>query len=284
MSIDLFLSHDMSLLSYTYKSISIVCKINTGNFDARAFGRIESWAACLGQVLFSLGPGYGIGLTYAASLDDPKIDLMKTAAIVATVNASFSIFSGFYTFSVVGNLAHVTGDSIEKITEAAGQGLAFVVAPVTMMEFGSAANVMSVLFFSMLFSLGIDTIFAYIEGISAILEGIFHMLKKESYLTRFRAILVTCIVLFLLALPYSTRLAEHLMKTVGFFADTLMLLVGVALMMLAFNVDFTYERINTTIRSTDHYLWKWYGKSTFFFTASVGTLFLALYLFVNTIK
>lgn len=80
MSIDLFLSHDMSLLSYTYKSISIVCKINTGNFDARAFGRIESWAACLGQVLFSLGPGYGIGLTYAASLDDPKIDLMKTAA------------------------------------------------------------------------------------------------------------------------------------------------------------------------------------------------------------
>lgn len=166
-----------------------------GRIDPTAFGRIEVWAACLGQVLFSLGPGYGIGLAYASTLEDPKINLAKMCAIVAGVNAGFSIFSGFYTFSVVGNVAYETGKSIEEITKNAGQGLAFVVAPVALLNFGEASNIMSVLFFLMLFSLGIDTIFAYIEGIADHFHGYSHWLRIERYVTRFRTILAASVVL-----------------------------------------------------------------------------------------
>ena len=204
--------------------------------------------------------------------------------MVSSINAAFSIFAGFYTFSVVGNLAHITGEPIEKITEEAGQGLAFVVAPVTMMEFGNAANVMAVLFFVMLFSLCVDTIFAYIEGIAAHIDGISHMLHKEKYVNRLSTITMTCVLLFLTALPYATRLAGEIMNSVDFFTNTLALLVACAIMSLAFNVDFTYKRIDMTIESTEHSLYKWYGRSTFHFFVPLGSLFLALYLFVKTIQ
>ena len=166
-----------------------------GRIDPTAFGKLEVWAMCLGQVLFSLGPGFGIGLAYASSIEDPKINLAKMCAIVAGINAGFSIFSGFYTFSVVGNLAYETGKSIEEVTNDAGQGLAFVVAPVALLSFGAASNIMSVLFFMMLFSLGIDTIFANIETIAAHLDGYSHWFRIERHVTRFRAILATSVVL-----------------------------------------------------------------------------------------
>ena len=43
---------------------------------------------------------------------------------------------------------------------------------------------MSVLFFLMLFTLGIDSIFAYVETIVAFIDGAAHMFKKEHYLRR----------------------------------------------------------------------------------------------------
>lgn len=119
-----------------------------GKFDASKFGEITVWSSCLGQVLFSLGPGLGIGMSYASTLKDPKVNLAKMTAIVASVNALFSIFGGFYTFAVVGNVAYTTGESIDDITSNAGQGLAFVVAPVAMESFGSAANISKFILFA----------------------------------------------------------------------------------------------------------------------------------------
>ena len=126
----------------------------------------------------------GVAMSYASSLDDPEVNVAKTCAIVAIVNALFSIFGGFYTFAVVGNVAYVTEEPIQDITDNAGQGLAFLVAPVAMNSFQGGANIMSVLFFLMLFTLGIDSIFAYVETIVAFIDGAAHMFKKEHYLRR----------------------------------------------------------------------------------------------------
>lgn len=182
-----------------------------GKFDVKKFGELSVWATCLGQVLFSLGPGLGIGMSYASTLEDPKVDIAKMTAIVASVNALFSIFGGFYTFAVVGNVAYTTGESIQDITDNAGQGLAFVVAPVAMESFGSAANIMSVLFFLMLFTLGIDTVFAFVEAITAFIDGVAHIYGKDQYLNRKATMLVTCVSLYLTSLPYATRLGPYIM-------------------------------------------------------------------------
>lgn len=53
---------------------------------------------------------------------------------------------------------------------------------------------MSVLFFLMLFTLGIDSIFAFVETIVAFIDGAAHMFKKEHYLRRMATMWVISIL------------------------------------------------------------------------------------------
>ena len=53
--------------------------------------------------------------------------------------------------------------------------------------------------------------------------------------------------------------------------------------MLAISFDFKYIRVNQTMEGTGHNLQSWYGKPTFYFLAPIGSLFLAMYLLINTI-
>ena len=54
--------------------------------------------------------------------------------------------------------------------------------------------------------------------------------------------------------------------------------------MLALCIDFTYKRVMQTVNDTGHAFSKYYAWPTFYFFAPVGSLFLALYLFINTIR
>ena len=79
----------------------------------------------------------------------------------------------------------------------------------------------SVLFFLMLFTLGIDTVFAYVEVITCFIDGVAHNYGKEQYLNRKMTTFVTCFSLFLMSLPYSTRLAPYIMEVIDFLTQTL---------------------------------------------------------------
>ena len=54
--------------------------------------------------------------------------------------------------------------------------------------------------------------------------------------------------------------------------------------MLALCIDFKYNRVMQTVNDTGHAFSKYYAWPTFYFFAPVGSLFLALYLFINTIR
>ena len=53
--------------------------------------------------------------------------------------------------------------------------------------------------------------------------------------------------------------------------------------MLAICFDFKYKRITDTMLGTGHTISKWYAIPTFAFFAPIGSLFLAMYLLINTI-
>lgn len=74
------------------------------------------------------------------------------------------------------------------------------------------------------------------------------------------------------------------MNCIDFFTNTLALLLANFVMVLAFNLDFRYRRINITILSTENRLNVLYGRATFHFFAPIGSLFLAIYLFVKTVQ
>lgn len=136
-----------------------------GRFEVQKLWNARTWAAACGQILFSMSPGLGTVITYS-SYAKPKEDVYRACLIVSFSNCLFSIFAALATFSLVGHMASQSGVSVEALATRSGSGLAFVTMAEAMQYFGSAANAMSVLFFSTLFLLGLDSAYAVSLSIS----------------------------------------------------------------------------------------------------------------------
>ncbi|KAL3939843.1 MAG: hypothetical protein SGBAC_005501, partial [Bacillariaceae sp.] len=134
-------------------------KFFIGRFEIEYLWNARTWAAACGQALFSMSPGLGTVITYS-SYAKPKEDVYRACLIVSFSNCLFSIFAAFATFSLVGHMALQSGVSVEDLATRSGSGLAFITMAEAMQYFGSAANAMSVLFFSTLFLLGLDSAYA----------------------------------------------------------------------------------------------------------------------------
>lgn len=116
--------------------------------------RLEVWSDAAVQIFFSLGPGWG-GIINMASYNRFRNRNRWDAIAIPVINCSTSIFAGFVVFSVLGFMAKRTGLPVEHVATG-GPGLAFVTYPeaIAMMPW---PNLWAVLFFFMLFLLGIDT-------------------------------------------------------------------------------------------------------------------------------
>ena len=77
-----------------------------GKFEASKFASLKMWATVLGQILFSLGCGFGTAITYS-SFVDKKEDVYKAGIIVSVANSAYSLvcftlpdgFSGIFELS-----------------------------------------------------------------------------------------------------------------------------------------------------------------------------------------
>ena len=92
------------------------------------------------------------------------------AAVVSSLDFLTSIIASCVVFSILGFLSEKLGVPIGSVAEK-GQGLAFVVYP-TALAYLPGAWIWAVLFFIMLFFLGLDSEFALLEtALTAIYDG-----------------------------------------------------------------------------------------------------------------
>lgn len=155
---------------------------------------VEVWANAASQTFYSFGIACG-SLVTLASYNDFKNNCLKDALIVTAANAFTSVYAGFAIFAMLGFLAHQMGVSVEEVAQD-GPGLAFVAYPEAILRL-PAPTVWSLLFFFMLFILGLGSQFAGIEALCCtILDKWPKMRKYQSYVT-----LGICCVCFLLAIP-----------------------------------------------------------------------------------
>lgn len=112
------------------------------------------WIDAAAQIFFSLGPGFGT-IIALSSYNKKNNNIYRDAILTSTINMLTSILSGFVVFSTLGHMAYVQGKSIHEVVEP-GPGLIFVTYPqaISMMPF---APFWAVIFFFMLFTLGIDS-------------------------------------------------------------------------------------------------------------------------------
>ncbi len=120
------------------------------------------WLAAYGQVFFSLSIGFGVMMAYASYLP-PKSDIVNNAFIIALADAGTAFLAGFAVFSTLGYYTYTEGLPIDKIISSSIP-LAFITFPTIINELPIFRQLFGVLFFLMLFFLGIDSAFSLVEA------------------------------------------------------------------------------------------------------------------------
>jgi len=120
------------------------------------------WADAYGQIFFSLSIGFAIMLAYSSYLPK-KSDINNNAAITVFINCGFSMLAGVMIFSVLGNMAHATGQSVADVA-GAGVGLAFVTIPAAINTMPAPAF-FGTLFFICLTMAGVSSHISIVEAV-----------------------------------------------------------------------------------------------------------------------
>ncbi|XP_014103700.2 sodium-dependent neutral amino acid transporter B(0)AT3 [Bactrocera oleae] len=160
------------------------------------------WLEAGTQIFFSLGLAFG-GLIAFSSYNPANNNCYRDAILVSLTNCGTSMFAGVVVFSVIGFKATSTFDRCneerqsliaqnrttnlpvcdlqkELANSASGTGLAFIIFTEAINQF-PGAQIWAVLFFLMLFTLGIDSQFGTLEGVvtSLVDMKLFPNLPKE---------------------------------------------------------------------------------------------------------
>jgi solute carrier family 6 amino acid transporter-like protein 5/7/9/14 len=180
----------------------------------------EVWYQAAIQIFYSLGVAFG-GLETMASYNRFHNNVHRDSWIVAILNCATSVFAGFVIFSVIGHMSYRTGQDVDKVA-AYGPGLAFVAYPAGL-ALMPAAPFWSILFFLMLFTLGLDSQFAMMETVITAISDIFPVLRESKKKAIFT--FAVCSALFLLGLPQCARNGVLVMNLFDWYSAGFSLLV-----------------------------------------------------------
>ncbi|OWF48157.1 Sodium- and chloride-dependent betaine transporter [Mizuhopecten yessoensis] len=130
----------------------------------------QIWLEAAMQVFYSLGPVWG-GVTTIASYHKFRGNILKNTMIIVAVHTFSNCLCGLVVFSILGFLAHEAGLSITEVAES-GPGLVFLVYPEFLTRL-PLPQIWAVIFFSMLFMVGLDSQLGCLETLISALMDIF---------------------------------------------------------------------------------------------------------------
>uniref|UniRef100_A0A8C8SAC5 Transporter n=1 Tax=Pelusios castaneus TaxID=367368 RepID=A0A8C8SAC5_9SAUR len=197
------------------------------------WSRLQSaqvWNDAASQIFYSLGIGFG-GLLSMASYNKFDNNVIRDTLVIAIGNCCTSFFAGFAIFSVLGHMAWRKGVPVGAVADS-GPGLAFVAYPEALALL-PGSSFWSVLFFLMMFTLGVDTLFGNMEGITTAMTDEFPALRNWRQKTLFLGAL--CFAFYLLGLLLITEggiywftLIDAYSTSFGLIIIALFMCIGVA--------------------------------------------------------
>jgi len=167
------------------------------------------WAAAASQIFFTMSVGMGIMIAYS-SFNKSKMGISKNSFITALFDSGVSIFAGFVVFAVLGYMAYASGSDVSSVVTE-GPGLAFVIFPKALSLMPGAAWLFSILFFLMLFLLGLGSAFSLAEAVIISLSDRFKKLNKHVIA------FIVCFVAFLFGIIFTTGAGLYLLDIVDHF-------------------------------------------------------------------
>ncbi|XP_077785141.1 sodium- and chloride-dependent glycine transporter 2 [Podarcis muralis] len=177
------------------------------------------WKDAATQIFFSLSAAWG-GLITLSSYNKFHNNLYRDTLIVTCTNSATSIFAGFVIFSVIGFMANELKVDIEDVADQ-GPGIAFVVYPEALTRL-PLSPFWAIIFFLMLLTLGLDTMFATIETIVTSVSDEF-----PKYLRTHKPLftLGCCVAFFIMGFPMITQGGMYMLQLVDTYAASYSLVI-----------------------------------------------------------
>lgn len=140
---------------------------------------IEVWFKACEQSFFSLTTAFGHLIMYA-SYNDFRHQVGRDAFFISIADTMTSILAGCVVFATLGSLAHdLNTDDISQVLKGESDlGLAFVTYPEALSRISFVPQLWSVLFFLMLFLLGLGTGVGDVQAVTTVLSDQFPALTK----------------------------------------------------------------------------------------------------------
>lgn len=223
----------------------------------------QVWGDAALQIFYSVGMAWG-GIITMASYNRFSNNVYRDAMLVPIINCATSIFAGFVIFAILGFMAHSADTTVEKVVSQ-GPGLTFVAYPEAVAKL-PISPMWAVLFFLMLFTIGLDSQFGMVETcISAFMDEYPHLLRTKRTLISFLA----CLFEFLMGLPCITQGGIYVLQIMDWYCASfsLMLISLTECVAIAwiYGTDRFYKDIELMIGFRPspiwHYMWKYITPS-----------------------
>ncbi|XP_043278771.1 sodium-dependent nutrient amino acid transporter 1-like isoform X2 [Venturia canescens] len=171
------------------------------------------WYAAVTQAFFSLGVCFG-GVTMYSSYNNFNHNVARDCVIVTTLDLFTSLIAGTTIFGILGNLAHEIGsEDISRVVRS-GAGLAFISYPEALAKFTFVPQIFAVLFFLMLFVLGVGSAVAFSSVVISVVADEFPELHH------WKIALGVSTLGFLIGIVYCTPGGQYILNLVDYFGGT----------------------------------------------------------------
>ncbi|XP_074593124.1 sodium-dependent proline transporter-like isoform X1 [Brevipalpus obovatus] len=231
------------------------------------------WIAAASQMFFSLGVTIGALIMYS-SYNNFTHDVFHDAMIVSTLDTVTSIIAGLVIFSGLGAMAHNLNVEVKDVVKG-GPGLAFVVYPEALSKL-PLAEVWSVLFFFMLFILGMDSEFALLESVLTSLADEFQIVRAH----RLKFCVGLGALCFLAGIPCATRGGQYVLEIFDHYGGGLPLVYIALAECTALIWLYGYQKFSYDIYYMLDRRLGWYWKLTWKYTGPGVLLVLAVSSFI----